>query len=226
MFCSECGKPARGKFCSHCGAPLQVAAPEATADQVPPLDLVPVEVLPDWESEIRYEAILQFPGVRAAIERHAAQAPKQMTGEQFLALADKIVPLGVSMEGVAGVANAFFKRLGVQTGKDRARQVAAPASQTIVRVLCSLARRGQALRQVTQAEDGCLIEAALPSDLFALEGDLLITVRKHGAAASVAATARIGGQWYDWGKSNRCLDHLFADLDCDVLAGFALGRAA
>src|SRR4051812_15827334 len=66
MFCSECGKPAHGKFCSLCGAPLAVAAVT---------DVVPTEIVPDWDGEVKYETILKYPGVRDAIERNAKQAP-------------------------------------------------------------------------------------------------------------------------------------------------------
>ena len=208
MFCSECGKAAQGKFCSFCGTRLTAvaAAPE------PPF----VEVLPDWEHEVRYEALLQHPNVRKAIEDQARLAPKRLTGEQFLALADKLIPLGVSMEGVAGVAQALFTRLGIKTGKQRARQLQAPPGRVLVRTLCSLARRGQSLRRVTQAADGCLLEAALPSDVFSLEGDLLVSVYQRGSHAEVAATAQIGGQMFDWGKSKRCLDQLFDDVARDA----------
>ena len=69
---------------------------------------------------------------------------------------------------------------------------------------------------MTQAADGCLLEAALPSDLFSLEGDLLVSVRRVRELAEVDATTRIGGQMFDWGKSNRCLDQLFDDLARDA----------
>ncbi len=213
MFCSECGKPAQGKFCSNCGYALTTGESDAggATDLVAPADIVP-----DWDHEVRYEAILQYPGVRTTIERHARQAPKRLSGEQFLAIADKVVPLGVPIEKVAAVAQPLFTRLGIKTGKHRTGQVAAPVGKVLLRVLCSLARHGQSLRGVTQAEDGCLLEAALPSDMFALEGDLLVSVRRAGPFAEVDATTQIGGQLFDWGKSNRSLDRLFDDLSRDA----------
>ena len=214
LFCSECGKPARGKFCSDCGAPL--ATPAAVVERLPgelvPVEIVSAELVPDWDREVQYETILKFPGVRDTIERHARQSPKRMTGEQFLALADKLVPLGVSYEGLAAVVQPISARLGLKTGKQRAEQVPAPVGRVLVRALCSLARHGQTLRSVTQAADGCLLEAALPSDLLTLEGDLLVSVRRCGSHAEVTGATRIAGQLFDWGKSNRCLDQLFADL--------------
>ena len=212
MFCSECGKPAHGKFCSHCGTPLAVESPQLhVAD-----DVVLVELVPELETEVRYEAILSFPGVREKIERHARLAPKRLSAEQFLALADKLVPMGISMEGLAGVIQPLYARLGVKTGKERRHQVPAPVGQVIVRALCSLARHGQKLQNVTQAADGCLLEAVLPSDVFSTEGSLLVSVHGNGSLSAVSGVTQIGGQWFDWGKSNRCLDQLFQDLARDA----------
>lgn len=199
MFCSECGQPATGKFCSHCGSPL--AAPPAAA-----------AVASDWEHEIRYEMILRYPGVREAIERSARLAPKRISGEQFLALADKLVPVGVSMETLAGIAQSFWTRLGVKTGKHRAQLIAAPPSRVLVRALCSLASHGQTLTSVEQAADGCLLAATLPSNLFSLAGQLQVGIRRKGKQTTVDITAQIDGQFYDWGKANRSLDRLLADL--------------
>jgi hypothetical protein len=52
MYCSECGKPATGKFCSNCGTPLMSAAtavsvaapvaPAATTPSVPPAPHLPI----------------------------------------------------------------------------------------------------------------------------------------------------------------------------------------
>jgi hypothetical protein len=206
MFCSECGKPAQGKFCSFCGAKLK--ATELAND------VASTEIVVEWEREVQVETILKYPGVRDEIERHAQQAPKRLSGEQFLMLADKLVPMGIPLEGLVAVVQPLYARLGIKTGKERVRHVAAPVGQVIVRALCSLARHGQKLRGVTQANDGCLLEASLPSDLFALEGDLLVSVRRNGSQAEVCGATHIGGQFYDWGKSNRCLDKLFTDLTC------------
>ena len=106
MFCSECGQPARGKFCSNCGFALsgEGSATELVETKINGAEIIKAEIVPDWDHEVCYETILQYPGVRTTIERHAALAPKRMSGEQFLKLADKVIPMGVSMEGVAAVA--------------------------------------------------------------------------------------------------------------------------
>jgi hypothetical protein len=82
----------------------------------------------------------------------------------------------------------------------------------IVRAICSFARNGQILQRVQQFEDGCLLEATIPSDMWSLEGALYVSVRKAGAGTCVEGTSKIQGQLFDWGKSRRCLETLFADL--------------
>ncbi len=115
MFCSECGQPASGKFCSDCGAPL-AAGPE----------VVEAELVIDWDSEVSYEALMQSADVRQAIDEHARLAKKRMSAEQFLALADKLIPQPVSMEGLAIVARPLYTKLGMRTGKQASVWIAAP----------------------------------------------------------------------------------------------------
>lgn len=205
MFCSECGKPAHGKFCCHCGTPL------GTAPQDTPSVIEPPPVI-DWATEVRYELLMRDPQVREAINQHARLAPKRMSAEQFLALADKLIPQPVSMEGVATLAQPLWAKLGMRTGKELAGHVDAPVARVIVRALCSLARRGQPMRNVSQGERGCSLEAELPSDVFSMAGSLHVTLWRTDRGTGVSANTNIDGQWTDWGKSRRCLEQLLTDL--------------
>ncbi len=128
MFCSQCGQPARGRFCSNCGSAL---AADSSIEQP-----IPGEIVPDWDHEVRYEMILQYPGVRTAIERHARQATKRLSGEEFLAIAQKVVPTGgVPVEKVAAIAQPLLTRWGIKTGKQRIQQFPAPTSKVLVRAV-------------------------------------------------------------------------------------------
>ncbi len=211
MFCSECGKPARGKFCSHCGTPLDVIAENAIVPQHDP-NVILAEVAVDWHREVRYEALLADRGVRALVDSHARLAKKRMSGEQFLSIADKLIPQPVSMEGLAAIAQPLWAKLGVKTGKHIAAEIDAPPARVIVRAMCSLARASQPIQQVVQHEDGCTIDAELPSDLFALAGTLSIEILRSAHGTRVTAATNIAGQWMDWGKSRRALEKLFSDL--------------
>lgn len=205
MFCSECGKSAQGKFCCHCGTPLTNATSQAEPAASHPIVI-------DWDREVRYERIMSDPQVRAAVDQHARLAPKRMSAEQFLALADKLVPQPVSMEGMAALAQPLWAKLGVRTGKELTAHLEAPVGRVIVRALCSLARRGQSLRDVSQGENGLSLEAELPSDLLSMAGSLHVSLWRSERGTGISASTKIDGQWIDWGKSRRCLEQLIADL--------------
>jgi hypothetical protein len=165
----------------------------------------------DWPDEIRYTVLLHFPEVRDRIAASAAQAKSRVTGEEFLGLCDSaFAPVaGVSMKKIATMVH---ERSDLRTRKTRTELLPLSGGKIIVGVLCSLSRNGQNLRKVEQAEDGCLLEATLPSDMWSLEGDLLITVKRNAPGTLVEAATVIKGQLFDWGKSKRCLEKLFADL--------------
>ena len=167
----------------------------------------------DWRHEIRYAVLIYFPEVR---DRLAAvkEDKKGISGETLLDLCDKaMTPLTkVSPKTVAAIAAPLFASLGIKTGATRTETLAGPPGQVIVDVLCTLARHGLPLGKVHQADAGCVLEAKLPADLWAYEGQLVVTIERHGDATKVTAVTTIPGQKYDWGKSNRCLETLFAEL--------------
>jgi hypothetical protein len=209
MFCSECGKPAQGKFCWSCGAPLAPSAPENELQKA--TDLIDV----DWAQFTSYEALLRVPEVRDRIAGHAAMCKTKFSGEQFLECCDKVLtPLtgGVPLRLIASIAQPLSEKLGLKTGKTRVERLAEPPGKVLVAILCSLARNGQKLGQIVQAADGCTLHAAMPSDVWSLKGELVIVVRAEGSTTLVEAGLTIPGQVYDWGKSQRALRQLFGDL--------------
>lgn len=204
MYCSHCGVTASGNFCSACGTSL--------GGHVGPVSL-PVPL--DWSDTVDYDRLLRVPEVRELIASHAAQSKSKLTGEQFLEACDKYLsPLtaGVPIVPLAKVAQSMYAKLGIKTGKSRKELLPIPAGHALVRVLCSLAAHGQEMRTARPATDGCVLEASLPSDMFALAGELMITVERTPKGSLVEATTNIPGQVFDWGKSTRCLTALFDDL--------------
>lgn len=204
MFCSECGKQADGKFCWNCGAPLQGgggAQPQASAAPAT-----------DWQDEVDYAKITQVPEVR---DRLAKQKPAtvRMTGEDFVESFDKLLKSPVSLAPVMDVMQDVYGRLGIHTSKSRSQPYGQPVGRVIVAALCSLAKGGYTLQDVRQASDGCMLICAIPSDMFSLAGQLLVTIQRESQGASVHASTRIEGQMFDWGKSTRCLNELFKDIE-------------
>jgi hypothetical protein len=208
MFCSECGAKASGKFCSACGHRLR---PDSSIDEI-------IVLTVDWSNTIDYETLLGIAEVRDLIARSAAQSKKSITGEEFLEMYGKALgklaglPVSLPMTSIAHFAQSTYAKMGVKTGKSRSEFIAKPPGVVMVSVLCSLARNGRTLRGAHQLSDGCVLVAALPSDLFALEGDLVIAIGRSAKGTQVEARTEIRGQLFDWGKSTRCLDALFAEL--------------
>ena len=202
MYCSDCGAQATGNFCAHCGTTLCPVEEELI-------------LLADWREEIRYELLLRFPEVRKHVTRHVKQAQKQMSGERFLELCDRAFePLvGVSLHTVASIVVPIYARMGIRTGKSRSEYIPIPTGQALVAALCSLALYGRSVEHVHQGEDGCVIEAVLPSDIWSWEGQLIISIERSGRGTQVDAATKIAGQLFDWGKSKQCLNQLFEDVE-------------
>lgn len=228
MYCAECGTRGTGKFCTACGNRLAASSgadgtlysgdiERAGADFDPTVFLSI-----DWSDLIEYEQLISIPAVRDRIARAAAQSKKRMSGEEILDLYGKAMGkfTGVSlpMSTIAGFAQSAYAKMGVKTGKSLAAVFAMPTGEMIVRVLCHHAKNGRVLRDLQQLSDGCILRASLPSDLFALEGDLVVAVTRQLRATRIEAQTDIPGQVFDWGKSVRCLETLLGELGAAAAA--------
>ena len=209
MYCSNCGNRAEGNFCSSCGAPL---AGRAVAPAVPAAGGDAVEGPGTAPFDLAMAA--RSPEARELVARYAAQAQKRTSGEDFLKAMDKPFAAfaGVPVSSIATVVQPIYARLGIKTGKARVAMLNRPARDTFLALLCSLARNGQLIRALHTATDGCVVEAVLPSDMWSFEGTILVTLRHADPGTEVHASTVIKGQAFDWGKSNRCLDTLLADM--------------
>ncbi|HEU4556844.1 MAG TPA: hypothetical protein VFS20_03305 [Longimicrobium sp.] len=209
MYCHNCGTKAEGRFCWKCGTRLDRgpgagAVPAGQTGALPgtpnggPLDL---------------PAVGRSAAARELVGRYAAQATRRMSGEEFLQAFDRPfkAAVGIPISPIAMIAQPIYARMGVQTGKERVATIPRPPADTFVAILCSLARNGQLVRALHAGTDGCVIEAVLPSDMWAFEGTILITLRQAGPGTEVRASTVIKGQLFDWGKSNACLEALLTD---------------
>jgi hypothetical protein len=156
---------------------------------------------------------LKFAEVRDRLA-DVPECSKSISGEEWLELYDQAFkPLsGVSAKTVAALAAPLYARMGIKTGKTRSDLLAEPPGEVMLEVLCALARNGLPLVKVHQGESGCVFEAKLPSDLWALEGRMVVTVERSGTQTKVEAATNIPGQLFDWGKSTRYLEKLFAEF--------------
>jgi len=211
MFCSQCGVKATGKFCHQCGSPLHSDdAGLIVLEQDVALEPV------DWEQDARYENIIRVEMVRRVIAHHAANAPKGVSGEAILALYDKVMSSPIPLESLAGVLQPLYESWGIRTGKERGGWIAAPIGRAIARTLCSFAKHSQTFQTAEQHDAGCILTAELPSSVCALKGKLTISLLRREQQTYISATTAIPGQLYDWGKSNRCLEQFFNEVQTDL----------
>jgi len=203
-YCSNCGAKVSGNFCSECGASLKSSDNSGITSKQ----------YSNWDKTTSYEELLSIQSVRDLIAHHATLSKRSMSGEEFLKSCDiAFVPLtGVSLSMIGSIVQPIYAKLGMKTGKTRSASFNKPPGKILVALLYSLARNGRKVCRVQQGQDGCVIEAIIPSDLWSWEGNLVVSVQSKGDDTYVEAATVIKGQLYDWGKSNRCLEELFSDL--------------
>jgi hypothetical protein len=203
MYCSNCGAKASGNFCSGCGSRLSPPA-SAQADHRSRGS--------DWEQEVDPKAVLEAPEVRELVERNAARPDKPIAGEEYMKLFDKLAILPLPSGTFVSLVQPMYAKLGIKTGKTRTEQLPAPPGRVLASLFCALARKGRKVLDMERANDGCVVTADLPSDLWTLAGKLVVAVERAPAGTRVQAATAIPGQYFDWGKSARCLNELIEDL--------------
>jgi hypothetical protein len=109
------------------------------------------------------------------------------------------------------VSDALWSNLGIQ-GKKRFSQEFASAYQHVAgRFLQALAHHDCSVAALWDTATGCFVEARQPVDAFSLRGTLaadVVAVSPSFVRIEVAAETR--GQLFDWGKSRRLIEQVFA----------------
>ena len=116
--------------------------------------------------------LIHFPEVRDLIAKHGPPTHKGLTSEDILKICDvftkPLTGLPIPMSKLTSVIAPIPLRLGIQTGMSRKEFLPSPVGKMLVAAVCSLSRHGRPLKEVHQAENGCVIEATLPQGLRAL----------------------------------------------------------
>ena len=204
MYCSNCGTKASGNFCSGCGHRLTPPEIAGTEPSPPPAG--------NWEDEVDPKALLARPEIRELVQRNAAQADKPIPGEEYMKLFEKFASMPLPTGALVNVVHPVFSKLGVKTGKTRTEYVPAPPGRVLASLFCLLARKGRKVLDMERAKEGCVVTAELPSDLLTMAGKLVVAVERTPTGTRVEAATAIKGQYFDWGKSTRCLNELFEAL--------------
>ena len=211
-FCSQCGHaltPA-DKFCGGCGRPL--GGDTAPAPDQP----LPIAAGGDWSNEHRYETLMQFPDVRDRVARAAKRAPNILSAEDLLDTTAAI--MGTRVGGKVGRAySGFMNSLGVKSRHEHSETIDAPIGTAIVRALCNMAANGRRLQHVTQLEDGVIIEAEIPSDMWNFAGAFTVTVQRSEKGSKIEAEAYWPGEFWVVGKDRKAFSGLSSDLRSDIV---------
>lgn len=204
MYCSNCGAKVEGNFCSQCGAKISIGSNMHLVDQV-------TETI----KENKYEVLIKRPAIRNLIAKYAQQSPHHLSAEDFLHLIDlayKPIP-GLSLSKLTEVVLPVFNKLGIKTGKSLVSVIASPTSDVIIKVLCSLAKNGYALKTIEPASNGLILHAEISSDFFTWGGDILIVIEEQVSNTKLSIDATIKGQLYDWGKSKGVINKIMGDMN-------------
>lgn len=214
MFCTQCGKQSGGadKFCSGCGHPLAGIAVEPSSALAPPS--TPIEV--DWKASDDFREVFGHPHVQARIRRVADSSKTGMSAEEFLKIAQPLMSLAgagsVKLSVLSGLVVPLYAKLGMKSQTEVQSGFKSSFGETLAASLCALAARGQAIQDIKSAENGCLIEAKLPSSMWNWEGSLFLSLEHHPEGILAKGNVSIPGQAFDWGRGKATLNTLFEDI--------------
>ncbi|MEO6832720.1 MAG: zinc ribbon domain-containing protein [Chitinophagaceae bacterium] len=203
MYCAICGKPVSGNFCANCGTPVA-----GSSESKPPTSTL------HWEEETTIPALLANPEVATLIKYYAGQAEKKLDADDYLSIFDTIMkPGGISLKKLADISVPIFEKMGVNTAHSTVHTLPFGLHESIIRCVCAIAKEGLPVSKIDLAENGLVLVATIPSDLWSWAGEMAVTIEALGTQTQVNIHTVIKGQLYDWGKSNRRMERLIADME-------------
>lgn len=207
MFCTQCGRQYKetDRFCAGCGESLDMTAPAnaISADE-------------DWRHATDPFVVLGHPDVKARIAAVSGSTPGGMSAEQFIKYAQPLINAAsgapVPTLAIAKVALPIYEKMGLKMQQDMRQGFKSSFGETLAAVFCSLAARGQPLKSVTPANDGCILESEMASSVWSWAGSMTLTLQSVPEGTLVQGAIQVPGQKFDFGRSKRVLESLFSDV--------------
>lgn len=221
MYCVHCGADGAATFCAACGrrqrdeldASQETGErPETIPDPHQDVVLATLVARVDWTESIQYQTVLGSSEVRERISSAGKQSKASITGDDLLAIFDAVSPLGVSLEKLTNAILPIYDRFGIKINRDSQGVFDAPRGRVMLAVLCTLAAKSFTIDKVLQDHDQCSFHALIPTGLMTNKGRLEIRISPESQCVRVSIGITISGQWYDFGKSSRMLDEIFASI--------------
>lgn len=221
MFCTNCGTQATNdhSFCANCGSKLERS--EANSEKFVSNKNEQSEIdsqggVKDWRMLTSAGEIFTHSEVVERIKRISGLSATGMPESKILEqirIFDSKGASKIAMGALTEVVLPFYSNLGINKESEVTTDFAISYQEVLVAVLCSLASRSQPLRDLRDASDGFVVDAQLPASIWSWKGDFFITLEKIKGGTRVCATINVPGQMFDWGKSNRTITDLFADVN-------------
>jgi hypothetical protein len=156
-----------------------------------------------WQNEHRIDVLLNNHAVRFRIEQATQSSSRPMSFEQFVTKSSGVmwaIP-GMHVAALFPLAalagRQMWKALGVHVERAKSMTYHQAIGQVTVSVLCALARSGYPIQRTVQRDDGCILEAKLPSTWKYWGGTIACTVRSRFGGTEVKIVITIPGQLGD-----------------------------
>jgi hypothetical protein len=150
---------------------------------------------------------------RKIIIEEAARAKSEMTATELLQYAQMVVPGRLPLSLMARISSVMGEKLDWGKEKHGLRVYYYPYPIVILAVLTYLFRHSMTLEKIMEEDKRCLIVATIPSTKMNLKGRLEIIVVDDESKTRVLTSAKLFGQWLDWGKAEGAVDDILAELE-------------
>jgi hypothetical protein len=154
-----------------------------------------------WQNEHRIEVLLNHPAVRFRIEQAAQSSSRPMSAERIMKMEFGVISAipGLNLIGLAGYLGSLAGRpiaeaRGWRVERTASTSYSQPIGQVTVALLCALARNGYPIQRTAQREDGCFLEAMLPSNWQSWKGTIACTVTRKPGGTDIQVGTMIPGK--------------------------------
>ncbi len=170
----------------------------------------------EWTQELNYQAVLSATDARKRIAAAGWGVTPGLTADDLLAIFDAVSPIGVSLQKLNGALLPIYDKIGIKTLRWARGSFIAPPGRVLLALMCVLAKNSLEVAEVHQEVQQCGLTVKIPSSLYTNQGQLLVLLRHESTMVQMEIRTRILGQYFDWGKSKRLIDHLFSGIQADL----------
>jgi hypothetical protein len=178
------------------------------------------QIMPSDYYHIGLQNLLTDPQFQSFVDYYARSDHVNVDIKEFLSLFDTLAKkhlcLPTTLMDSLMVWDSPFKSIDlikIKTGKFHSEVLKFSIRLTLIAVLCVLVGTRSKLCNLKETENGFMLRATVPADIWSFEGDAYIALSSQDNGTSVKATAEIKGQLYDWGKAKRWLNKLFVNFN-------------